>query len=92
MPALIEEFLLVLAYSRRTQWALFLGVFAFVVMLLGGSHFASTLNFEGMFAPFTAPIQELILKRYGWAALCVLISFLVLATKCYRKDRKRLFS
>ena len=92
MPALIEEFILVLAYSRRTQWTLLVGAFAFAAMLLCGSYFASHLSFEGMFAPLTAPIQELILKRYGWAALCVLISFLVLATKCYRKDRKRLFS
>lgn len=90
MPALIEEFLVVLAYSRRTQWALWLGVLAFASIFLAGAYFASHVSFRGVLAPLTEPFQHLVLERYDRAAWGALISFLALAVRSYLKDRKRL--
>lgn len=90
MHPLLEEFLLVLAHSRRTQWALLLGVIGFTVTLLAGAYFSSQLVFSGLLAPMSEPLQHIFLLRCEIAAWGVLVSCLVLATKSYVKDRKRL--
>lgn len=91
MP-MVEEFLLVLAYSKRTQWAIVLGAVGFVIVMVAGDYFVSHLAFEGFLAPMTEPIRQAFIGRYDKAAWSVLGSFLFLAFKCYRKDRKRLFA
>lgn len=90
MPALIEEFLVVLAYSRRTQWALWLGVIAFAVILMAGTYFADHLSFQGLLAPVTAPLREVVAGVYEIVAWGALGMCLTLAVKSYMKDRKRL--
>lgn len=92
MSGLIAEFLYVLAYSRRTQWALWIGVVGFVGFLALGFYFASHLSFEGRLAPLTQPFQYLILERYDRAAWAVLVGAISLAVRSYLKDRKRLLS
>ena len=87
-----EEFLVVLAYSRRTQWAIGLGMVSFVVILAAGDYFAGHLSFQGIFTPLSDPVREALLGRYDKAAWSSLGGFLVLAVKCYRKDRKRLLA
>ena len=89
MHPLLEEFLLVLAHSRRTQWALLLGVIGFTVTLLAGAYFSSQLVFSGLLAPMSEPLQHIFLLRCEIAAWG-LVSCLVLAAKSYVKDRKRL--
>ena len=91
MHPLLEEFLLVLAHSRRTQWALLLGVLGFTAMLLAGAYFSSQIMFSGALAPMSEPLQRVVLLRYESAAWGVLASSLVLAVKSYVKDRRRLF-
>jgi len=88
----LEEFLVVLAYSRRTQLAIGLGAISFVVILAVGDYFVSGLNFPGIFAPMAEAVREALLGRYEKAAWSSLSGFLLIAFKCYRKDKKRLLS
>ena len=88
--AWLEEFLCVLTYSKRTQWAIFLGVIGFVSANLIGDYFVGRFHFDGPFAPLTKHVSEGLGHRYDKAAWAILGGFLFSALKCYRKDRKRL--
>lgn len=88
--AWLEEFLCVLAYSRRTQWAIILGAIGFVTIMVLGDHMASQMQFDGFLAPLAKPIGDALASRYDSAAWSFLGSLLLAAFKFYRKDRKRL--
>lgn len=92
MMAWLDEFLFVLAYSKRTQWAIWLGAISFAVILVAGEHFVGGLNFHGPLSPLTDVVRETLLDRYDKAAWSSLGAFLLLATKCYRRDRKRVLA
>lgn len=83
-----EEFLIVLGYSTRTQLAVVFGAVFFFGTLMLGEHFASNLAFHGVLAPLADAIRPIILHRYEHAAWGSLFGFLLLAVKCYRKDRR----
>jgi putative Ca2+/H+ antiporter (TMEM165/GDT1 family) len=88
--AWLEEFLWVLANSKKTQLLIWLGVISFVAILVLDLYVASRLNFNTISAPLTNVIRQMIIGRYEIAAWFSLASFLILAAKSYRKDRKRL--
>ena len=90
MRDLLDDFLVVLAHSPRTQFAIFLGVLSFVALMLVGEHFVGRFELHGMLAPLTEVIREKLIHRYDKAAWTALASFLLLAVKLYRKDYKRL--
>lgn len=85
------EILCVIAISKKTQWAIFLGVAFFVGINLVGSHLTNNLQFAGPFKGLEEAVAGKLLKRYDKVALCALISFWVLAFKCYHRDKKRLW-
>ena len=85
-----EEFVIVLAYSTKTQVAVCLGLISFIVILLLGQHFVNEVQFAGPLAPLGDSVRVLLAQRYEKAAWGGLIGFLALAFKCYRKDHKRL--
>lgn len=86
----LEEFLVILAYSKRTQLAILLGVTSFVSILAAGEYFVGRVNFHGALAPLTDVVREALLGRYDKAAWASLGAFMLLAIKNYRKDRKKL--
>lgn len=90
MRDLLDEVLVVLSYSARTQLAIFFGVLSFLGIMLAGGHFVGRLGLHGVLAPLTDVIREQIWHRYDKAAWGALVGFLLLAVKFYRKDRKRL--
>jgi membrane associated rhomboid family serine protease len=92
MMAWFEESLVILAYSKRTQLAIWLGVISFVLILAMGDYFVGRLSFQGMLAPLTDVVREALLNRYEKAAWLSLGGFMLLAIKFYRKDRKRLLA
>ncbi|GAB2180947.1 hypothetical protein DLREEDagrD3_11700 [Denitratisoma sp. agr-D3] len=92
MREAFDEFLVVLAYSTKTQLALLFGMVFFVGTMLTGDYFASTFEIHGNLAPLTDVIREKIVHKYDKVAWVSLVSFFLLAIKCYRKDRKRLFN
>lgn len=92
MLDIFEEFLMVLAYSRRTQVALVLGAISFVTILMLGAYLVDGLQLHGVLAPLTDPVREALLGRYEKAAWGALGGFLMLAIRSYVKDRKRLMS
>jgi hypothetical protein len=67
-----------------------LGVVFFFVITLVGDSLASRIEFQGVFASIADVVREKIVQRYDKAAWFSLVSFLLLAVKSYRKDRKRL--
>lgn len=90
MREALDEFLVVLAYSTQTQLAVIFGLAFFVGTMAVGDYFTSHLEIHGILAPLTDVVREKIAHRYDKAALAGLAGFLLLAVKCYKKDRKRL--
>ncbi|WP_428420761.1 hypothetical protein [Methylibium sp.] len=86
------EFLVVLAYSPRTQFAIVLGLVSFAGFMLAGEYFVGQIELQGLLAPLTDVVREQIGHRYDKEAWASLASCLLLAVKLYRKDRKRLLS
>ena len=85
------EFLVVFSHSKRTQWAIFLGVLGFFAIHLWGDYQLSSFKLSANMDSIGAVIKEKFLRRYDKVALGCLISFFLLAVKLYRKDKKRLY-
>lgn len=85
-----EEFLVILAHSKRTQLAILLGVTSFISILAAGEYFVGRVNIHGALAPLTDVVREALLGRYEKAAWASLGAFMLLAIRGYRKDRKKL--
>lgn len=91
MREALEEFLIVLAYSTKTQLAVLFGLVFFVTTMAAGHYFAAEVQIPGMYSSLADVVREKISHRYDKVAWACLISFSLLAIKCYRKDRKRIF-
>ena len=85
------EILYVIAMSKKTQRAIIMGAVFFIGISFIGSHLTSNFNFPGPFKELEDAIAGKLLKRYDKVALLALISFWVLAFKCYHRDKKRLW-
>ena len=91
MPNWLQEFLYVLALSKKTQASLFFGFFFFFGIQVLGAHMTSGIRLE-LFGPeATSAIADAIAQRYDKLAWIGLGTFLVLAYKCYKKDRSKLW-
>ncbi|MDO9103674.1 MAG: hypothetical protein Q7U57_01800 [Methylovulum sp.] len=89
MKDYLTEILIVIAYSGRTQAAIILGMIGFIGINLIGDYYLSHFQLSGTMLPFTEVIKEKLIHKYDKAAWGILISFLLLAIKFYRKDRKK---
>ncbi|EOX4454708.1 MULTISPECIES: hypothetical protein [Vibrio harveyi group] len=87
----VYELLYVLSLSKRTQLALIFGVVFHFVILLVGKYYIAEIEFQGVMKPLEEAMVGKLLHKYDKVALFALASFWVLAFKCYRKDRKRLY-
>ncbi|MDO9419986.1 MAG: hypothetical protein Q7T66_04910 [Herminiimonas sp.] len=87
----IDDVLMILAYSRKTQLAFMLGVVGFLVILLTGWYQLENFQLQGMMAPYSDFFRDKILRKYDKAAWFCLISFWILAFKMYQKDKKRFY-
>lgn len=67
------------ALSKRTQWAIILGMVFFIIVSLLGKHIVSTLQFSGPIAGLESVIGSKLLKHYDKAALFGLLSFWAVA-------------
>jgi hypothetical protein len=90
MRDFLEESVAVLVRSTKTQVALAAGFFFFGLFMIVGASFSSSLELHGALAPLTGALREKIIRHYDKAAWISLVSFSLLAMKCYRADRKRL--
>lgn len=86
-----NEFLVILAYSKRTQWAIILGVVGFVGIQVWGDYQLSNFEMTGPMSSITDVIKQKLLRHYDKAALGCLLSFWGTAITLYKKDRKRLY-
>jgi hypothetical protein len=91
MSNLIGEFLMILAFSKRTQWFLMLGLVVFAIINLVGDHIINGLVLSGPMSSILDPIKEALHGRYDKAALGCLMSSFLLAAKSFRTDRKRFY-
>lgn len=87
----LEEFSIILLYSTRTQFAIFFGALSFFALLFLGHYFSSNFMLQGVFAPIADAIRPIIFQRYESEAWGSLFAFLILAFKCFQKDKKRFF-
>lgn len=85
------EFLTVLSFSRKTQYAIILGMIGYLAMSMIGSYMLRDFQLTGFFAPFSAVVKDKLIGKYDNAALGCLVSSWLLAIKLYRKDKKRLY-
>lgn len=92
MPLWLLEFLSVLAISKRTQTALICGLLFYFGINLLGDYMVSHIELQGGSSILQDTIIHKIARRYDKVALATLISFWVLAYKCYQKDKKRFWS
>ena len=86
----LEEILLVLAFSTRTQFAILLGVMSFIFILTYGYFAVDVFELIGLMAPLTEVLKPYFAHRYEAAAFGSLFGFMGVAVKLYKKDRKRL--
>lgn len=86
----LEEILIVLSCSTRTQVAIILGMTSFIFFFTCGYFAVESFELTGVMAPLTAVLKPYLAHRYEAAAFGSLFGFLGVATKLYRKDRKRL--
>ncbi|RTD95919.1 hypothetical protein EJO68_06065 [Variovorax atrisoli] len=87
---MLTEFLYVLAYSKRTQFILVVGVVFFSGLMIGGAYAAEHMELKSIPASLAEVIRDGVLRRYEKGAWGVLGLSLLAAVKFYRKDRKRL--
>lgn len=85
------ELVAILAFSRRTQWALLIGVVGFIVIRLLGDYLLNDFELSGAMSPLTESVKGLIDQRYDKLAFACLFSSWALAFKLYRKDKKRFY-
>jgi hypothetical protein len=90
MPNFLIEFFYVLALSKKTQWALILGVVLHFAITLLGEHMVANFELQGSMKALEEVISNKFLRKYDKIALFSLVSFWVLAVKFYIKDKKRL--
>jgi len=90
MRAWLEETWIVLSHSTRTQVAIACAFVFFFGFLLAGQIFVEQIELHGFLAPLTDVVRERLLHRYDKAAWIALGSFLLVAIKLYRRDRRRL--
>ena len=88
--AWLEEFLVVLSHSPRTQVALVLGVVFFVGVNLIGAKLLAGLDTTGVLGPMIEAVQEKLQHRYDRLAWFTLGSFWLGAWRLYVKDKRRL--
>lgn len=89
MPNWLLEFLSVLSFSKKTQWAIILAFVSFICIHLLGDYIISNFELNGPMKGFQDIIARKIAKRYDKIALVSFFSFLVVAYRSYKKDRKR---
>lgn len=85
------EFLTILAFSRKTQYALIFGMIGYAAISLIGNHILRDFQLTGFYAPFNNMVKDKLIGKYDNAALGCLVSSWLLAIKLYRKDKKRLY-
>ncbi|MFL1467578.1 hypothetical protein [Marinobacter sp. HN1S83] len=86
-----NETLVILAYSKRTQWAIVLGVVGFFGIQVWGNYNVSNFELSGPVSSITEVIKHKFLRQYDKVALGCLLSFWGTAITLYKKDRKRFY-
>jgi hypothetical protein len=86
------EFLFVLSFSRKTQYAIILGAVGYVLINLVGNYQLHNFHLTEYLEPLSDVVKDKLIGKYDKAAQGCLVSFWLLAIKQYRKDKKRLYS
>lgn len=84
------EFWAVFVHSTKAQLAVALGLISFFVLLILGQSLAAGIELHGALATLTELVRDKLMHRSDKAAWLALGSFMLLAFKAYRKDRRRL--
>ena len=86
-----EEFITIFSHSKKTQWAIILGIVFYICITLLGEHQLANFELHGSLKALGSSIKKILLNRYHEVAIGALFSFWVVAFKCYQKDKKQLW-
>ncbi|MFA5652738.1 MAG: hypothetical protein WDA72_01345 [Desulfomonilia bacterium] len=92
MKELFWEFMVILAYSKRTQWAVVLGLVSFLSFFVLEDYMVGNINLHSFPPILNDSIKEILVGKYHKAAFGSLFSFWFLAFKLYKRDKKRFYS
>lgn len=87
----ILEFLTILSFSRRTQFAIVLGPLSYIFISFIGWYMIRDFQISGYLAPLSGMVKDKFVNYYDKAAYGCLISSWGLAIKLYRKDKKQFY-
>lgn len=85
------EFLTILAFSRKTQFVIIVGMIGYLAFNVIGSYMLRDFQLTGFFAPLSDVVKDKLIGKYNNAALGCLVYSWLLAIKLYRKDKKRFY-
>jgi hypothetical protein len=89
MSAWFAEMWFVFCRSSRTQSAVAFGVLFFGGIKALGLALTSSFELHGPLAMLTEVLRDALMYRYDKAAWVALATFVVLAVKTFRNDRRR---
>lgn len=83
------EILYVLGLSKRTQWAIVIGLLGYICIIIIGDYNLNNFHFTGVLEPLSDVAKSKLNSQYEKAALAILCSCWVIAIKFFIKDKKR---
>ena len=86
------EFLMILSFSKKTQWAIVMGAAGFIVIKALENYMMRDFHLSANLAFLNSVVRDNLLGKYDKAAFGCLFSFSLLAVRQYRKDKKRFYN
>jgi len=80
----------VISFSRKLQWILVIAMAGPLMIFIYQDYMLRDFHLAGPLAPMTDVLKEKLKGRCDKAALICFVSFVSLAIKQYREDKKRL--
>lgn len=83
---------MILAFSKKTQCAITLGIAGFIVIYIFGDYALADFHLSGTLAFLSDVVRENLRGKYEEEAFGCLISCWLLAIRQYRKDKDRFYN
>jgi hypothetical protein len=86
MKDYFSEFIIILMFSKKTQYAIILGAVGYMVINLVGEYKLHDFHLSGYLEPLSDVVKDKLLGKYDKAALSCLVSFWLLFMKIPRRQ------
>ncbi len=92
MKAWLYDVISVILFSRKLQWILVIAITGPLIIFIYRDYMLNDFHLVGPLAPMTDVLKEKLKEKYDKAALFCFVSFVALAIKQYRRDKKRFYN